>query len=87
MRLMLLREGDAAEDLQRAVRDLARGAGHVGLGDAAVCWASSTSSSSAAAAYSTVDQALTLAHVHVGQEVAQRLVAADRAAELAALAA
>ena len=51
VRLMLLGEGDAAEDLQRAVRDLARGAGDVGLRDRRrLLRAVGSSSSSAAAA-------------------------------------
>ena len=85
VRLMLLGEGDAAEDLQRAVRDLARGAGHVGLRDRRGPLGVGQLVVERGGGVEHRRPGARAAHVHVGQDVAQRLVGADRAAELAAL--
>ena len=86
VRRVLLGEGDAAEDLQRAVGDLARGARDVRLRDRGRLRGVVEVVVERGGRVQDGRPHARLADVHVGQDVAQRLVAADRPAELAALA-
>ena len=82
---MLRGDGDAAEDLHRAVGDLAGGARDVGLGDRDRPRRLAGVLVERGRRVEDRRPRAGLAHVHVGEQVAQRLEAADRAAELAPL--
>ena len=86
VRGVLLREGDAAEDLQRAVCDLARRARDVGLRHRGRPPRLVEVVVERGGRVEDGRPHARLAHVHVRQDVAQRLVAADRPAELPPLA-
>ena len=83
---VLRRERDPAEYLHRAVRDLACSARHVGLGDRRGLGGFIGALIERRGRVQHGRPSARGAHVHVGEDVAQRLEAADAVAELPALA-
>src|SRR3954453_14607181 len=83
---VLLREGNAAEDLQRSMGDLARRAGDIGLCDRRGLYGVRCVVVERGSGVQNRRPRARLSHVQVREKMAERLVAADRVAELLALA-